>query len=123
MRIPYGFIACGRNLMTVSQLEAAIVTFIFDQYLLGQSLGGIVKLLEENQIASPTGKSVWERATIDKLLPNGRYVPQVISFNKFSDVRFEKEERCNIDYYKIGTLRKKTRYSPKIILNHEQSLL
>lgn len=116
MRIPYGFIACGRNLMTVSQPEAEIVTFIFDQYLLRQSLGGIAKLLEEKQIASPTGKSVWGRATIDKLLSNGRYVPHIISFKKFADVQFEKEKRCNIDYDKAETPRKKIKYSSQSIL-------
>lgn len=115
MRIPYGFVPCGKNLMTVSQPEAEIVSFIFDQYLLGESLGGIVKLLKEKQIASPTGKSVWGRATIDKLLSNGRYVPHIISFEKFSDAQFEKEARCNIDHDKAGAPRKKTRYSSQAL--------
>lgn len=120
MRIPYGFIACGKNLMTVSQSEAEIVAFIFDQYLFGQSLGGIVKLLEEKQIASPTGKSVWGRATIDKLLSNGRYVPHIISFEKFTDVQFEKDARCNSYYDKAGSPRKERRYSSQSALRQPQ---
>lgn len=102
MRIPYGFALCGKNLMTVSQPEAEVVKFTFDQYLLAQSLSGIVKLLEKSQIASPTDNSVWGRAAIDKRLSNGRYVPHIISFEKFTEVQFQKEARCNIDYDKAG---------------------
>lgn len=122
MRIPYGFAPCGKNLMAVSQPEAEIVNFIFDQYLLGQSLGGIVKLLEKRQIASPTGNPVWGRAAIDKLLSNGRYVPHIISFEKFTEVQFQKGARCNINYDKAGSPRKEQRYCSHIALAQAQML-
>ena len=122
MRIPYGFVACGKNLMVVSQFEAEIVNFIFDQYLLGHSLGGIAKLLEERKIASPTGNPTWGRAAIDKLLSNGRYVPHIVSFEKFTEVQFQKAARCNIDYDKAGLPRKKQRYCSRIALAQTQML-
>lgn len=108
--------------MVVNQPEAEVVNFIFDQYLLGHSLGGIAKLLAEKQIVSPTGNPAWGRAAIDKLLSNGRYVPHIISFKKFTEVQFQKEARCNIDYDKSGTPRKEYRYRSQAVLNQMQML-
>ena len=65
---------------------------------------------------SPTGNPTWGRAAIDKLLSNGRYVPHIIRFEKFTDVQFQKEARCNIDYDKAGAPKKERRYCSQSVL-------
>ena len=51
--------------------EAKVVSWIFERYLAGDSLGKIAAGLERQGIPSPTGRPKWNRETIDKLLSNG----------------------------------------------------
>ena len=67
----YGYEVGSDGELTVSPNEARIVCWIFEQYLVGNSLGKIADGLERQGIRSPTGKPRWNREAIDKLLSNG----------------------------------------------------
>lgn len=58
--------------------EAAIVHWIFESYLNGDSLGKIATGLEERSIPSPTGKPRWSREALNKLLSNEKYTGRVL---------------------------------------------
>ena len=64
--------------LTINPDEAAIVRWIFDQYLNGSSLGTIVADLEEKGVLSPTGKPKWNREALNKLLSNEKYMGRVL---------------------------------------------
>ena len=114
MRIPYGFILTSDGVLKINKDEADVISMIFDFYIAGASLGKIVDMLYAKQIPSPTGKTKWTRASVDHLLPNGKYVA-IIGWEKFLDTQFEKSARCNIDYDQEGSPRKGKPYvSPDI---------
>ena len=97
MLIPYGYAQNEVGAITLNLEQAMIVSQIYDLYLQGKSLGGIVDALKERGIPSPTGKQVWARATIDKTLSNGKYVPHVIPEVQFWEAQIEKERRTNMN--------------------------
>lgn len=112
MRIPYGYILKGDQL-TINEKAADTVSKIFNYYLAGASLGKVVDMLYANGILSPTGHPKWTRAAIDKILSNKKYIP-LVGFELYTDVQFEKERRCNIDYDRAGHPRKATRFQSTI---------
>ena len=65
--------------LIVNSYEAAIVRWIFDQYLTDSSLGAIAADLERRDILSPTGRSKWNRETLNKLLSNEKYTGRCCS--------------------------------------------
>ena len=100
--------------IAIHEENANVVRSIFEYYLAGASLGKIVDMLFVKGVSSPTGKSKWTRAAIDKLLANKKYIP-IVGVNVYMDAQFEKDRRCNVDYDKTGHPRKSTRYqSPSI---------
>ncbi len=74
----YGYDSGSDGKLMINQEEAAVVAWIFQWYLAGDSLGRIAAGLEKQNIASPTGKPKWNREAIDKLLSNEKYVGQVL---------------------------------------------
>lgn len=114
MRIPYGYILSAGQL-TINEKAADTVRKIFNYYLAGASLGKIADMLFFSGVPSPTGNPKWTRAAIDKLLSNAKYIP-LVGFGLYSDVQFEKEHRCNIDYDRVGHPRKATRFQSTIEL-------
>ena len=69
----YGYEIGPDGELVVNPDEAQIVCWIFEQYLLGKSLGKIAAGLEARGVLSPTGRSKWNREAIDKLLSNEKY--------------------------------------------------
>ncbi len=113
MRIPYGYkLVNGEIAMDGKQAE--VVRSIFAYYLAGASLGKVVDMLFEKGVPSPTGKSKWTRAAVDKLLNNAKYIPMV-GLTTYMDVQFEKDHRCNIDYDQTGHPRKTVRYQSPVL--------
>ena len=49
------------------------MSWIFERYLAGDSLGEITAGLEKQNIPSPTGRPKWNREAIGKLLSNEKY--------------------------------------------------
>jgi DNA invertase Pin-like site-specific DNA recombinase len=93
------------------------VRLIYDLYLRGQSVIGIVRELERCKFVSPTGKEKWCKRTIDVMLSNEKYTgnvrllksgksevhylasdnnPAIISSETFEAVQIEKARRSNV---------------------------
>jgi len=115
MRTPYGYTRHESGAIAINQEQAAAVRQIYDLYLQGKSLGGIVDVLKERSIPSPTGKSVWARATVDNILSNGKYVPLIISEDCFWEAQIKKERRTNLD--PDNRTRKTARYNSHNVLS------
>ena len=108
MKLPYGYVLDDEKIV-IHKERADTVRSIFEYYLAGASLGKIVDMLFVKGVSSPTGKSKWTRAAVDKLLTNKKYIP-IVGISKYMDAQFEKDRRCNVDYAKTGHPRKSTRY-------------
>ena len=57
--------------------QAKIVKKIFNWYLDGKSVIGIVKEIEKENIKSPTGKNKWPKRSIETMLENEKYTGSV----------------------------------------------
>lgn len=115
MRIPYAFHLTSTGALEITENETENVQKIFSYYLAGASLGKVVDMLYAKQIPSPTGKVKWTRAAVDHLLSNSKYIA-IVGLESYMSVQFEKAARCNIDYDKAGTPRKKTRYVSSVMI-------
>lgn len=69
----YGYDVIGGELI-VNEKQAEVVRNIFDWYLHGMSLGQIKQRLEENQVKTASGKSVWSKSVIQEMLCNEKYM-------------------------------------------------
>ena len=74
----YGYKITQSGELVIDSAEAKVVTFIFRQFMSGNSLGKISDALAHMGISSPTGKATWSRETISKLLNNEKYVGDVV---------------------------------------------
>lgn len=74
----YGYKVAQSGELVIDSAEAKVVTFIFRQFMNGDSLGKISDALALMGISSPTGKASWSRETISKLLNNEKYVGDVV---------------------------------------------
>ena len=130
----YGFKHDKDGHLVIDEEKAKNVKLIFNLYLSGQSVVGIIKELEKRKILSPTGKAKWCKRTIDVMLSNEKYTgdvellksgksevhylasgnnPAIISKEMFEAVQIEKKRRSNIIDGKGGRKRKNTKYSSK----------
>jgi DNA invertase Pin-like site-specific DNA recombinase len=130
----YGYYNDKNGTLAIDEKEAKNVRLIFNLYLQGKSVLGIVKELERQGIKSPTGKATWPKRTIDvmlsnekymgnvRLLDNGKYEayyfvednnPAIIPKETFQAVQIEKQRRSNVIKSKDGAQRKSTKYSSK----------
>lgn len=120
--------------LIIDEETAKNVKLIFDLYLSGQSVIGIIKELENRNILSPTGKEKWCKRTIDVMLSNEEYTgdvkilkfgnsevhylssnnnPVIISKEIFEAVQMEKAHRSNVVKDENGSRRKGKKYSSK----------
>ena len=74
----YGYMINPDGELEINPDEAKVVSWIFEQYLAGNSLGKIAAGLERKGIPSPTGRPKWNREAIDKLLSNEKYIGRVL---------------------------------------------
>ena len=74
----YGYIVSASGDLIINEQEAEVVKWIFSQYAEGKSLGSIANELEQQGIESPTGKPVWSREALRKLLANEKYTGNVM---------------------------------------------
>ena len=74
----YGYDVGADSELVINPYEAAVIRWIFDQYLSGSSLGTIAVGLEKKGILSPTGKAKWNREALNKLLSNEKYTGRVL---------------------------------------------
>ena len=74
----YGYKVTHAGELVINPIEANIVLFLFHSFLNGDSLGKISDALARMGISSPTGRAIWSRETISKLLSNEKYAGDVI---------------------------------------------
>lgn len=118
MKVPYGFTVDNDGKVTVEKTQAQAIQMIFREYINGNSLGGLARMLECRGIPSPSGNKCWGRAAIDKLLFSSKYVPLIISLELYTAVQFEKAARTNQELNNDGsTQRKATRYNSRYVLS------
>lgn len=130
----YGYKQDENGKLIIDEETAANVKLIFDLYLGGQSILGIIKELEKRKTPSPTGKEKWCKRTIDVMLSNEKYTgdvlllksgnsdvhylasdnnPAIISKGIFEEVQMEKGRRSNVVKDESGSYRKNRKYSSK----------
>lgn len=134
----YGYAHNKEGKLVIDEEEAKVVRQIFDWYLGGKSILGVLKELERHKIKSPTGKDKWCKRTIDVMLGNEKYTgnvrlldsvtgeveylakennPPIISDKDFKAVQDEKVRRSNVVADESGFKRKEIKYSSK---NHRK---
>ena len=130
----YGYKHDKDGKLIIDEQKAENVKLIFDLYLSGQSVIGIIKELEKRNILSPTGKEKWCKRTIDVMLSNEKYTgdvkllksgksevhylssdnnPAIISKEVFETVQIEKKRRSNMVKDESGSQRKDKKYRSK----------
>jgi len=130
----YGYKHDEEGHLVIDEEKAKNVKLIFDLYLNGQSVVGIIKELEKQKILSPTGKEKWCKRTIDVMLSNEKYTgdvellksgksevhylasgnnPAIISKEVFEAGQIEKARRSNVIKDGNERKRKSEKYSSK----------
>ena len=130
----YGYDKDENGDLVINEEQAVIVRLIFDLYLGGKSILGIVKELKERGIKSPTGKDNWPKRSIEEMLSNEKYIgiavvnvdgeegqvyklnkshPAIISNEIFDAVQEEKLKRSNVELINDEIKRKSSKYSSK----------
>lgn len=130
----YGYDNDENGVLVINEEQAMIVKLIFDLYLEGKSILGIVKELNNRNIKSPTGKDNWPKRSVEEMLSNEKYIglavvnvdgengqiyklnnshPAIISTEAFQTVQEEKQKRSNVVIDETGTHRSGKKYSSK----------
>lgn len=131
----YGYDHDEDGKLIINEEQATFVRKIFNWYLGGLSINGIIKELEKQTIKSPTGKDKWNKRSLEVMLSNEKYKGAVRLFaDKMSDVQYlatdnhpaiiteevyeavqkAKADRSNVVIDKNGhSVRKSTKYSSK----------
>ena len=95
-----GYINDAEGKLVIDKKEAKNVQMIFNLYLQGKSVLGIVKELERLEIKSPTGKEKWAKRTIDVMLSNEKYTGNVRLLDDGKHDLYYLSEDNKITYYK-----------------------
>lgn len=69
----YGYDKDENADLVINKERAEVVKLIFDLYLGGKSILGIVKELKDRNIKSPTGKDNWPKRSVEEMLSNEKY--------------------------------------------------
>ena len=80
----YGYKKNKHNELVIDEQQAEVVKLIFDLYIEGASILGIVQTLEDQCIPSPTGKSKWPKRSIDTMLANEKYCGNVLVVKSYT---------------------------------------
>lgn len=73
----YGYKHNSDGKLVIDEEQAENVRLIFDLYLSGQSVLGIIKELQKREILSPTENEKWYKRTIAVMLSNEKYTGDV----------------------------------------------
>ena len=119
----YGYDKDENGDLVINKEQAEVVKLIFDLYLGGKSILGIVKELKDRNIKSPTGKDNWPKRSVEEMLSNEKYIGiavvnvdgeegQVYKVVEIFDaVQEEKLKRSNLVVDENGTHRSGKKYS------------
>lgn len=122
-------------MLIIDEEEAIVVRRIYNWYLEGYSIGGIIDRLEEKKIKTSKGKERWSKRAIESTLTREEYTGDVaiadsggsdnrylnkehhegiISKEQFESAQLEMELRSNVEIGEDGTVRRKSKkYSSK----------
>ena len=93
-KVCYGFRRDKNKRIEIVEHEAKIVREIFTLCLSGNSLEKIQEHLRKQGIPSPSGKAMWSRDVLNKLLNNYKYTFGVIDHATYFAVEKMKSSRC-----------------------------
>ena len=74
----YGYRITAKDDLMVYPAEAIYVFHIFERFAAGDSLGKISTSLAQMNVLSPTGKDIWSKETISKILKNEKCLGDVV---------------------------------------------
>lgn len=122
-------------MLIIDEEEARVVRYIYDWYLEGYSIGGIIDKLSEKMIKTSKDKERWTKRAIESILIREKYTGDVaiadsgesenrylykqhnegiISKEQFEAVQLEMELRSNVEIGEDGKSRRKSKkYSLK----------
>ena len=80
----YGYCNNKKGRLKLSQKEAKIVRFIYDEYLNGKGIHIIARELSESKIKSPKGNKIWNSATVYGILKNPIYTGDILHQKTYS---------------------------------------
>lgn len=92
----YGYRSDKKQRLVVEPNEAKTVLKIFDLRLQGYSLGSISNELAKERTHSPTGKLIWSRECIRKMLINEKYTGSVMLQKTYVEDFFTGKQKKNI---------------------------
>lgn len=90
----YGYTK-GDEGLEIVESQAEVVRNIFMWKVSGDSLNTISKKLMEQNIKTPTGKDVWSRETINKLIKNEKYCGNILLQKSFVENYFNGKQVKN----------------------------
>lgn len=80
----YGYCHDADEQLQIDEAEAEVVRSVFEMYLQGKSVLGIIRELEAQSIKSPAGKDKWCKRSIDTMLSNEKYCGDVLMFKTYN---------------------------------------
>lgn len=81
----YGYYTNENGLLELDQKRAAVIRFIFDEYLEGNGVWRIAKSLNEQKIPTKTGKAAWLGRAIYIILKNSIYTGDLLLQKTYSE--------------------------------------
>lgn len=93
-KICFGFRRNKLGIVEINPQEAEVVRLIFSLYLGGNSLEKIQHQLHKQGIHSPSGKEIWSRDVLNKLLNNVKYTFGIVDYMTFFEIEEMKSRNC-----------------------------
>ena len=134
-RACYGYKKDKHGMLIIDEEQAKVVRAIFDWYLEGLSVVGIIERLKSRGVKSPKGKDSWSKRAVESTLTRRKYTGDVaiadsggsdrqylysdhhsgiISKEKFEAVELEMAARSNLEVGEDGKMhRNSKKYSSK----------
>lgn len=91
----FGFNQDSDGIVTINAEQAVVVKHIYEGYLNGMSIGGIIKDLQERKIPSPTGKEKWSPGTVERILSSEKYKGDFLTRKTFTVDPISKKKKKN----------------------------
>ena len=91
----FGFNQDSNGIVTINEEQAVVVRLIYEGYLNGMSIGGIIKDLQGRNIPSPTGKEKWSPGTVERILSSEKYKGDFLARKTFTVDPISKKKKKN----------------------------
>lgn len=91
----FGFNQDKDGIVTINEEQAMAVRLMYEGYLNGMSVGGIINDLREKKIPSPTGKEEWSPGTVERILSSEKYKGDFLTRKTFTVDPISKKKKKN----------------------------